>query len=262
MPYEVELGPQSAHCITLTDIERAVSGDTQAQAFIRAYGRLDRARWRDLIVAFCDDGWGEGRPILVPKSGNYAHATGNGHRRRSRDVQVAREWERHLARFGLDSQTLNGKAERQDVVIPTNATPPPKNCREDVQLVERYGIPWQTHHAVPISVHERAVPDEWVYNDAMVREFLAHRFPGAFAPPSKRGSERRDVQRRARRRAAQLCAVLYMAFRLMLPYETIGLELKIDPNRALRVASDGRRHGSDFFAGKRCCRSRRRVVEA
>ncbi|MFZ0978726.1 MAG: hypothetical protein WAN23_04915 [Candidatus Acidiferrales bacterium] len=261
MPYEVELGPQSAHCITLADIERAVVGDAHAQDFIREYGNLDRARWRDLLVEFREDPWGDGRAILVPKSGNYAsHANGNGHRRNGHERQLAHAWEAHLARFGLDSKTLNGRAERQDVIIPTNATPPLKNCREDVQLAERYGIRWNTGHAVPIAVHERAVPDGWIYSDVMVREFLAHRFPGAFAPPSKRGSERRDIQRRARRRAAQLCAVLYMAFRLMLPYETIGMELKIDPDRALRVASDGRAHGDLYFSGKKCCRNRRRVI--
>ena len=77
---------------------------------------------------------------------------------------------------------------------------------------------------------------------------------GATADPS---SEKSRIRGNARRRAAQLCGCLYMAFRLLLPYENIGLELGIDADRALRVASDGRAHGDKFFAGEKCCRNRR-----
>ena len=219
-------------------------GDAWASEFIERYGAADRERWRDLVVPFVPDP-SDGRCLLT---GGHGGETRSYRRRLPRDVQIFREWERHLARFGLDSRTINGNGDRQDVIIPKDSTPPLKNCREDVQLAEKYGVRWQSHHAIPLATHEREVP-EWVYSDAKVEEFVRHRFPGAF---------RKVPSGAARRRAGQLCGCLYMAFRLLLPYDVIGDQLGIGRERAECTAYHGKKHGDLYFAGQKCCRSKPR----
>jgi len=56
---------------------------------------------------------------------------------------------------------------------------------------------------------------------------------------------------------AELCAIIYLAFRLMLSYEQIGEELGIAPERALRIASDAREHGNLLFSVGCDCMARR-----
>lgn len=250
----------TSHCIGLDDIERAALGDRDANLFIELYGESDRARWRSLMAPFRPDPF-DGR-VLV--SGGHG---GNGRdyvtRKLRSDVQLRREWERHLAKFDLDGRTVNGNGDRQDLIIAKDTTPPLKHCREDVQLATRFGVTWQACHAVPLATHERAVPT-WANSDERVREFVRHRFPGAFRAVGANAnprSEKGQIRQRARVRAAELSAIVYLAFRLLLPFESIANELHAAPDHVLRVANDARAHGDRFFAGERCCRNRRSQCE-
>jgi hypothetical protein len=136
------------------------------------------------------------------------------------------------------------------VIWPRGQTPPLyRVANVDVQ-VQRFGIPWHTSHVIPITVHEREVP-EWVNSNEKLRRYVEHRFPYAFDLGTMQGNAKR--RRRARKRAAELCAVLYLAFRMLMSYESIGALLKIEPYRAKQIAQLSRRHAEKFFADKWCC---------
>jgi hypothetical protein len=248
------LGPPMARCVSKREILRLIEGKEDAEEFVEAYGSLDKQRWLDMLAPFSPDPF-EGRCVLGTRGGNCRDAVT---RRLTGDTQIRRTWELQLRAFGLDRESLAGNGEKQHLVVPTGATPPVEN-RVEAELANRFGLPWQSCHQIRVEVHERAVP-EWLNNDAQVREFIRHRFPGAFRavgpnadPASGKGAERRN----ARRRAVELAALLFWSYRLMWPFSAVAAELKISTEHAERIAADARRHAEKFFAGEKCCRNTR-----
>lgn len=175
--------------------------------------------------------------------------------------KLSPEYEKKLRPFGLDFQTLAGNSNVQHLIFPAGAdkTLPLRTNYSYVEVAERHGLAWQTTNSAPFMVHFREVP-EWLNSDAKIRELVRHRFPGAFTVVGRQADPKSDkarIRRAARRRAGELAACLYLAFRMFLPYDEIGVHLNMDPGRALRIAFDGRTHGDLYFSGQYCCTHRR-----
>ncbi len=105
---------------------------------------------------------------------------------------------------------------------------------------------------------EREVPP-WTQDDAKVREFILHRFPHAFdriylRPGVRSGRTRRHP---VYKKAAELAAVIYYWFRLLLP-AAIAEELGLAEGHVIQRANDVREHGNKFFSPGSCdCNARR-----
>ena len=236
-------------------VAAAVYGSRHTRAFIRAYGESDRNRWRELTVPFRPDP-AEGRAILIGNRGGDSRDYVE--KRLKVSAELRRHWEIHLHKFGLDAAAIAASnSARQHLTIRAGTLAPERFIDDDRQAGNRFGIQWGTVRAVPVEYHERAAPD-WAQSDAMVRQFLQHRFPSAFqvmTSAADQNSDRACIRKSARKRAAQLAAVIYLSFRVLVTFDVIGAELHISQKKAETIAAKARRHGDAYFAGQPCCRS-------
>lgn len=251
-------GPSLAHTVRANDIVRAiVKGERPSMLFVEAYAILESRRWQELTREYegdLADFW-RGRAI-------FAHARGGNLRsyphKRIYERGLYRVWEKVLKRFDLHDQAIRSNGWHQ-WIIPEGTAPPLTLCQENSQLAARYGIEWNTCQAVKVIPHKREVP-EWTQSDERLREFLQHRYLSAFrevGPRTDPTSRKGIIRGHARRRAAELAVLLYMAFRPLWPYSQIAEEVHIDPAHAVKTADDARKHGNRYFAGERCCRNTR-----
>lgn len=177
-----------------------------------------------------------------------------------RDRQLYRQFEKKLTAYGLSDRQINGR-HKQDVIVPASdatfqqfAFDPTFFFNTDRQLYEKHGIRWQSFQKIPVGKHKRVVP-EWTANDAKCREFLAHRWPGAFKNSKEVQPSRRKWIRRARKRIAPYAFVLYHWFRRLDSAESIAELMGVTADVVIRIAGAIRKHGEDFFSTepKRVC---------
>lgn len=235
--------------ISQEDIERAICGDASAQDFITAYGAHDRTRWDKLISTNSyDDEW-SGRAIFAAGGGSARRFTDSDFHPRRGNSAIFSKYEGILHRFGLN----NSSNDVQHICVPAD-TEPPTRLRDGIfQCQKKFGIPVggsTNMRTIPISAHEREVPP-WVLDDTKVREFILHRFPTLA-----------DGNKRVRKRAGELAAVLYFWYRALLPPAVIAEELGIAAAKVVRIAHAARRHGDRLFSPTGCdCRNAVKVTE-
>jgi hypothetical protein len=261
MPYDLKTY-SPAHTITAYDMELAyLLNDGFAKDRITEYGRVSQDMLKSLIVPFVPDLW-EGRAILAgARGGGTPKAiTGQYHPRRGNGKLFAK-YETMLNNVGLSANNQDGAV--QHVIVPAASTPPlQRNYGTPIEVEKKYGI-GDVMRTVPITVHPREVPD-WTLNDEKVCEFLKHRCPGAFRPPIQRQTKRpthytgagKRYERRAHRKVAELCAVIYLWYRVLLTAEQIAAELGVESGHVIRIANDAREHYPLFVAGECGCFNR------
>jgi hypothetical protein len=246
VPYEDVLSLPSAHVISVDDIEKALLGDRQAQAFIRHYAKDERTRWKKLVVEFRPDPF-EGRSLFTGRGVDTHPSADTWHPRRG-NSELFREYERILGKLGLSENIQGGDVQR--ISVPANATPPLAQVKGITgKLRAKFEI-HDGYRAIPILVCPREVP-EWALSDERIREYVLHAFAGIAAKPKT------SRFRRAHRRAAEAVAVIYLYFRAMLAVESIVDVLGFDDEGAVnnRVAMH-KRHAARFFSSEGCpCRA-------
>jgi len=135
----------------------------------------------------------------------------------------------------------------QHIVWPADHEPPLQFIRDKSLQLERLGIPGDSARLIPISVHPREIP-EWTASDAKIREYILHRFPGLASPKAK-------TRRRFHNRACELCALIYLWFRCLLPAAEIAEELGLEVACVEQMAMNVRTHG--YFEGTCGCNQRK-----
>lgn len=178
----------------------------------------------------------EGRALLSGGVGSYPRENLHSYHPRRGNGALFADWERILSSCGLGSN-IEGGNQTQHLVIPRNSTPPLKRVT---------GYDMRTSHPIPISIHEREIPEE-LLNDAKVRELILHLHPGL-------KSEERKIRRRARHRASFSLSIIFLWFRCLLHASEIAAELDVSENRVMQAAMDIRTHG--FFEGTCRCGNR------
>lgn len=240
MPYELETTLRSAHCISAEDAELAAMGNGKAEAFVRHYGKSERARWQKLIVPFREDPF-EGRSLWTG-TGNAPDYVYRAHPRRGRG-ELFTEYENVLRKCGLGWNVNGGDA--QHVIVAKESTPPLAYVKDaPIQLERKYAIK-DGASVVPINVHEREIP-AWTASDENIRAYILHVCPHL------------NDSKRSRRRAAAIVATAYLWFRTMLSAEEIATELGLTAEQVINRAGHIRKHGARFFSPEGCdCRARR-----
>jgi len=209
------------------------------------------------------DPW-EGRAIFTGSSGGGTRVTGQYHPRRGPrrgNGKLFAKFETLLNKVGLSANNQEGAV--QHVIVPADSTPPlQRNYQAPIEIINKFGIQ-DGMRTVPISVHPREVPD-WTLNDEKVCEFLKHRCPGAFRPAIHRKTNHcthytgagKRYERRAHRKVAELCAVIYLWYRALLTAEQIAAELGVESGHVILIATDAREHYPLFEAGACGCFNR------
>jgi hypothetical protein len=243
LPY-AELHWKNAHAISETDIEQLILGSTRAAAFVAEYGRLDREFIQSLLAPARDDPW-QGRAIFVGgRGGGPPRIAERRHVRRGRGP-IFGKYEKLLARFGLGANMEAAGCQTQHIVWPVDHEPPLQFVKSKSLQLENLGIPGASARTIPISVHLREIPG-WTASDGKIREYILHRIPGLASPKAK-------TRRRFHNRACELCALIYLWFRCLLPAAEIAEELGLEVACVEQMAMNVRTHG--YFEGKCGCKN-------
>jgi hypothetical protein len=251
VPYDIEANPSiNAHCISQHDVLANAQGVPQSRKFIAVYGAMERAKLREMTITYRDADYSDdGRPMDLSGGYDKARRDFSYHPRRG-NGKLFREYERILNDCGLSANLSKGS--RQYQIISTN-DPHPPTTRSKTALTEcthKHGID-SGMTAPSVTIHERHIP-EWTASDPKVCAFLKHRYPHAFQESSKVSIAQR---KRARQCATELCAIIYLFFRLMLPVATISEDLGLTFEHVVHAARQAIDHYPRFENGT--CRCRR-----